>query len=140
MNMGQERQIQLVGGNGIANQNGNEIRNGNVIAAQVGGNSNGNNGNQIRCYNCKGLGHYPRNCTVRPTKRDAAYLQTRLLIAQKKKQEFQDEEFDLMAPARDIDEIEKVNANCILMANLQQASTSGTQTDKALVYDLDGSA
>ncbi|GJS61558.1 hypothetical protein Tco_0656342 [Tanacetum coccineum] len=40
----------------------------------------------------------------------------------------------------DFDEIKEVNANCILMANLQQASTSGTQTDKALVYDLDGSA
>nr|GEX49016.1 zf-CCHC domain-containing protein/DUF4219 domain-containing protein/UBN2 domain-containing protein [Tanacetum cinerariifolium] len=32
------------------------------------------------------------------------------------------------------------NANCILMANLYQASTSGTQTDKAHVYDSDGSA
>ncbi|GJZ22669.1 hypothetical protein Tco_0559708 [Tanacetum coccineum] len=31
----------------------------------------------------------------------------------------------------DLDEIKEVNANCILMANLQQASTSGTQTDKA---------
>nr|GFC04137.1 hypothetical protein [Tanacetum cinerariifolium] len=40
----------------------------------------------------------------------------------------------------DIDEIEEVNANCILMANLQQASTSGTQSDKAPVYDSDGSA
>nr|GEV22209.1 hypothetical protein [Tanacetum cinerariifolium] len=40
----------------------------------------------------------------------------------------------------DLDEIEKVNANCILMANLQQASTSGAQTDKTLVYDSDGSA
>nr|GEZ91022.1 hypothetical protein [Tanacetum cinerariifolium] len=39
----------------------------------------------------------------------------------------------------DLDEIEDVNANCILMANLQQASTSGTQTDKASVYDLNGS-
>nr|GFB70019.1 hypothetical protein [Tanacetum cinerariifolium] len=39
----------------------------------------------------------------------------------------------------DLDEIEKVNANCILMANLQQASTSGTKTDKAPVYDSDGS-
>ncbi|GJW22309.1 hypothetical protein Tco_0032931, partial [Tanacetum coccineum] len=36
--------------------------------------------------------------------------------------------------------IEEVDANCILMANLQQASTSGTQTDKALVYDSDRSA
>ncbi|GJW15202.1 retrovirus-related pol polyprotein from transposon TNT 1-94 [Tanacetum coccineum] len=39
-----------------------------------------------------------------------------------------------------LDEIEEFNANCILMANLQQASTSGTQTNKALVYDSDGSA
>nr|GFB57277.1 hypothetical protein [Tanacetum cinerariifolium] len=39
----------------------------------------------------------------------------------------------------DLDEIEEVNANCILMANLQQASTSGTQTDKAPVYNSDGS-
>ncbi|GKF20302.1 hypothetical protein Tco_0068940, partial [Tanacetum coccineum] len=31
----------------------------------------------------------------------------------------------------DLDEIEEFNANCILMANLQQASTSGTQTDKS---------
>nr|GEW64279.1 hypothetical protein [Tanacetum cinerariifolium] len=38
-----------------------------------------------------------------------------------------------------LDEIEEVNANCILMAKLQQASTSSTQTDKAPVYDSDGS-
>ncbi|GKD78836.1 hypothetical protein Tco_1341457, partial [Tanacetum coccineum] len=54
--------------------------------------------------------------------------------------QLQAEEFDLMAAAADLDEIEEVNANCILMANLQQASTSGTQTDKAPVYDSDGSA
>nr|GEU84467.1 hypothetical protein [Tanacetum cinerariifolium] len=40
----------------------------------------------------------------------------------------------------DLDKIEEVNANCILMANLQQALTSGTQSDKAPVYDSDGSA
>nr|GEX76399.1 hypothetical protein [Tanacetum cinerariifolium] len=39
----------------------------------------------------------------------------------------------------DLDEIEEFNANCILMANLQHASTSGTQFDKAPVYDIDGS-
>nr|GEX73007.1 retrovirus-related Pol polyprotein from transposon TNT 1-94 [Tanacetum cinerariifolium] len=50
------------------------------------------------------------------------------------------EEYDLMATAADLDEIEEVNANCILMANLQQASTSGTQTDSTPVYDSDGSA
>ncbi|GKB02024.1 hypothetical protein Tco_0830068 [Tanacetum coccineum] len=106
MNMGQDRQMQMVGvqnvrnqvfqnavqnlgvqnvvGNqnglivvpGIANQNANQNRNGNVVAAR----------------------------------------------------------------AEDLDEIEEVNANYILMANLQQASTSGTQADKALVYDSNGSA
>nr|GEV28636.1 hypothetical protein [Tanacetum cinerariifolium] len=40
----------------------------------------------------------------------------------------------------DLDDIEEVNAKCILMANLQHASTSGTQLDKAPVYDTDGSA
>ncbi|GJY71609.1 retrovirus-related pol polyprotein from transposon TNT 1-94 [Tanacetum coccineum] len=40
----------------------------------------------------------------------------------------------------DLEGIKEVNANCILMVNLQQASTSGTQTDKAPVYDSDGSA
>nr|GEV54142.1 retrovirus-related Pol polyprotein from transposon TNT 1-94 [Tanacetum cinerariifolium] len=54
--------------------------------------------------------------------------------------QLQPEEFDLMVVAADLDEIEEVNANCILMANLQQALTSGTQTDKAPVYDSDGSA
>nr|GEW43589.1 hypothetical protein [Tanacetum cinerariifolium] len=50
------------------------------------------------------------------------------------------QEYDLMAAAADLDEIEEVNENCILMANLQQTSTSGTQTDSAPVYDTDGSA
>nr|GFA80416.1 hypothetical protein [Tanacetum cinerariifolium] len=49
-------------------------------------------------------------------------------------------EFDFMAAAGDLDEIEEVNANCILMEKLQHASTSGTQLDKASVYDTDGSA
>nr|GEY00621.1 hypothetical protein [Tanacetum cinerariifolium] len=54
--------------------------------------------------------------------------------------QLQAEEIDLMAAAADLDEIKEVNANYILMANLQQASTSSTQTDKAPVYDSDGSA
>ncbi|GKE55538.1 retrovirus-related pol polyprotein from transposon TNT 1-94, partial [Tanacetum coccineum] len=163
MNMGQDRQMQMVGGNGgnqfrqyarqnVGNQNGynavqnvrhqNPNGNGNVVAARAKGNAIGNNGNQIRCYNCRGLGHLARNCTVRPRRRDAAYLQTQLLIAQKEEAgiQLQAEEFDLMAAAADLDEIKEVNANCILMANLQKASTSGTQSDKAPVYDSDGVA
>nr|GEX50995.1 RNA-directed DNA polymerase, eukaryota, reverse transcriptase zinc-binding domain protein [Tanacetum cinerariifolium] len=85
---------------------------------------------------------FARNCTVRPRRRDAAYLQTQLLIAQKEEAriQLQAEEFDLMAAAADLDEIKEVNANCILMANLLQASISDTKTDKALVYDSDESA
>nr|GEZ25962.1 hypothetical protein [Tanacetum cinerariifolium] len=120
----------------------NQIRNGNLVAARAEGNAAGKNRNQIRCYNCREVGHYTRNCTVRPRRKDAAYLQTQLLIAQKEeaKIQLQAEEYNLVATAADLDEIEEVNANCILMANLQQASTSGTQTDSALVYDTDGSA
>ncbi|GKB11008.1 integrase, catalytic region, zinc finger, CCHC-type containing protein [Tanacetum coccineum] len=127
---------------GIANQNANQNGIGNVVAARAEGNGNGNNGNQIRCYNCRGLGHLAKNCTVRPRRRDAAYLQTQLLIAQKEEAgiQLQAKEFNLMAAVGDLDEIEEVNANCILMANLQQASTSGTQTDMAPIYDSDGSA
>nr|GFB13061.1 hypothetical protein [Tanacetum cinerariifolium] len=105
------------------NGNQNQIGNGNLVAARAEGNAAG-------------------NYTVRLRRRDVAYLQTQLLIAQKEEAgiQLQAEEYDLMAAAADLEEIEEVNANCILMANLQQASTSVTQTDSAPVYDSDGSA
>ncbi|GJR02641.1 retrovirus-related pol polyprotein from transposon TNT 1-94 [Tanacetum coccineum] len=55
---------------------------------------------------------------------------TQLLIAQKEEAgiQIQAKEFDLMAAAGDLDEIEEVNANCILMANLLQALTSEKST------------
>nr|GFA70255.1 hypothetical protein [Tanacetum cinerariifolium] len=179
--MGQDRQMQMVGGNGgnqfrqyawqnagnlagynnvienqvnqnavqnpriqnVGNQNGliGVQGNGNLVAARAEGNIAGQNGNQIRCYNYRGVGHYARNCIVRPKRRDAAYLQIQLLIAQKEEAgiQLQAEEYDLMAAVVDLDEIKEVNANCILLANLQQASTSGTQTDSAPVYDTNGS-
>ncbi|GJX89722.1 hypothetical protein Tco_0343048 [Tanacetum coccineum] len=123
---------------GIANQHGN----GNVVGARAEGNSNEINGNQTRCYNCRGEGHYASNYTVKPRKRDVAYLQTQLQIAQKDEVGIQlnYEEFDFMAAAGAYDEIEKVTANYNLQNNMQQASTSGTQSNKAHVYDSDGSA
>nr|GEW78191.1 hypothetical protein [Tanacetum cinerariifolium] len=123
-------------------RNQNQIRNGNLVSARAEGNATGQNGNHIRCYNCRGVDHYDRHCTVRPRRKDVAYLQTQLLIARKEDAgiQLQAEEYDLMAAAADLDEIKDVNANCILMANLQQASTLGTQTDSTLIYDTDGSA
>ncbi|GJW00310.1 hypothetical protein Tco_1555561 [Tanacetum coccineum] len=68
---------------GIANQNVNQTWNGNVVVTRAGVNGYGNNGDHIRCYKYRGMGHLARNCTLRPRRRDAAYLQTQLLIAQK---------------------------------------------------------
>nr|GFB00272.1 hypothetical protein [Tanacetum cinerariifolium] len=106
-NIGNQNRLIGVPGNPNQNLNGN----GNLVAARAEGNAAGLDGNQIRCYNRRGVGI-----------------------------QLQAEEFDLMAATADLDEIEEVKANCILMANLQQASTSGTQTDKAPFYDSDGSA
>nr|GEZ94603.1 hypothetical protein [Tanacetum cinerariifolium] len=121
MNMGQDRQMQMVRGNGgnqfrqyagqnagnrngynvvqnVRNQVAHNLRvqnvvqgngnqklngNGNLVAVRDEGNAAGHNGNQIRCYNCRGVGHFAKDCMVRPRRRDAAYLQTQLLIAQK---------------------------------------------------------
>nr|GFD56175.1 hypothetical protein [Tanacetum cinerariifolium] len=88
MNMGQDRKMQMIGGNGgnqfrqyagnlnrynavqnVRNQvaqnpriqndgNQNQIGNGNLVAACAEGNAYGQNENQIRCYNCRGIGHY----------------------------------------------------------------------------------
>nr|GFA84740.1 hypothetical protein [Tanacetum cinerariifolium] len=123
MNMGQDRQMQMVGGNGknqfrqvrnVGNQNGligvpgnaNQNGNGNLVAARIEGMQLG--------------------------------IMTQLLIAQKEETgiQLQAEEFEFMAATADLDEIEEVNANCILIANQQQASTSSTQTDKAPYTEL----
>nr|GEV18764.1 integrase, catalytic region, zinc finger, CCHC-type, peptidase aspartic, catalytic [Tanacetum cinerariifolium] len=109
-NVGNQNGLIGVPGNANHNLNGN----GNLVAVRTEGNATRHNGNQIRL-------------SYRLLKRKAGI-------------QLQAKEFDLMAAAADLDEIEKVNANCILMANLQQASTSDTQTDKASVYDSDGSA
>nr|GEX68895.1 hypothetical protein [Tanacetum cinerariifolium] len=71
---------------------------GNIVAARAEGTGNRN---QVRCYNCKGLGHIARNCTARLKRGDGAYLHTQLLIAQKEEAgiQLQAEEFDFIASA-----------------------------------------
>ncbi|GJW56017.1 hypothetical protein Tco_0102748 [Tanacetum coccineum] len=134
MNLGQDNQMKMVGGNGgisLDSMLGRNLRI-RLFRMQF----------RIRVFRMLEikmgeLGHLARNCTVRPKRMDAAYLQTQLLVAQKEETgiQLQAEEFDLMVATTDLDKIKEVNANCILMANLQQASTSGTQTDKSPVYD-----
>ncbi|GJU89214.1 hypothetical protein Tco_1301637 [Tanacetum coccineum] len=63
--------VQNTGNQVVQNEVQNSDGNGNVVAAWTGG-----NGNPIRFYNCRGVGHYVRNYTVRPRRRDVAYLQT----------------------------------------------------------------
>nr|GEY67732.1 Gag-Pol polyprotein [Tanacetum cinerariifolium] len=56
------------------NGNQNQIGNGNLVVVRAEGNAAGHNENQIRCYNCRGVGHFARDWTVRPRRRGAAYL------------------------------------------------------------------
>nr|GEY76865.1 retrovirus-related Pol polyprotein from transposon TNT 1-94 [Tanacetum cinerariifolium] len=142
----------LIGVPGNANQNPNG--NGNLVAVRAKGNATRHNENHIRCYNCRGVDldkieEVNANCILMANLQQASTsgtqtdkAPTQLLIAQKEEAgiQLQVEEYDLTTAAADLDEIEEVNGNCILMANLQQASSSGTQTDSTTVYDSDGSA
>nr|GFA21481.1 hypothetical protein [Tanacetum cinerariifolium] len=82
------------------------------------------------------VGEWSRHVTIVHQTKDlhtADYTQLYDFLKYNQKEEeagiqLQAEDYDLMAAATDLDEIEEVNANCILMANLQQASNSGTQT------------
>ncbi|GKB34024.1 hypothetical protein Tco_0878966, partial [Tanacetum coccineum] len=80
----------------------------------------GNGGNQFRQYDGQNVGNQNGYNAVQNV--------GNLVVQNAVKNtgiQLQAEEFDLMATAADLDEIKEVNANCILMANLQQASTSG---------------
>nr|GEV23715.1 hypothetical protein [Tanacetum cinerariifolium] len=117
MNMGHDRQIQMVGGN-----DENQFR---QYAGQNVGNLNG------------GVGHFARNCTVRPRRRDATYLQTQLLITQKVETgiQLQAEEFDLMAAVADLDEIEEVGETYALSKPVTSNSMPLPQESKVVKND-----
>nr|GEY34460.1 hypothetical protein [Tanacetum cinerariifolium] len=133
MNMGQDRQMQMVGGNG-----GNQFRQ--YVGHNV-GNQNGYNAVQnVRNQVVQNVVHNPKVQNVR--NKNGLIVVSRIvnqnpngngnLVAARV-------EGNVTGNNAYLDEIEEVNANCILIVNLQQASTSGNQTDKAHVYDSDGS-
>nr|GEU98597.1 hypothetical protein [Tanacetum cinerariifolium] len=96
MNIDQDRHMLIVDDN-VGNQfRQNAMQNvGHLVwqnavqnQAQAEANGNGINVNQIKCYNCQGVDHYASNCTVKPRKRDVAYLQNRCRLLKRKKQGF----------------------------------------------------
>nr|GFB97563.1 hypothetical protein [Tanacetum cinerariifolium] len=147
MNMGQDRQMQMIGGNGgnqfrqyagknAGNLNGynavqnvenqNQIGNGNLVAVRAEGNAAGHNKNQIRCYNCRGVGHFTRDCTMVGGNGGNQFRQyvgnpagyNDVIGNQIIPNVAQNPRVQNVARAAYLDEIEEVNANCILMANL----------------------
>ncbi|GJT78067.1 hypothetical protein Tco_1044792 [Tanacetum coccineum] len=105
MNTSQDIKMQMVDDNV-----GNQVRQ-NVV--QYDANEVGQNAvhNPEGDYNCRGEGHYASNCTVKPRKWDAAYLQQQLQIAQKEEAGIQitQEEFEFMAAADAYEETEEVS-------------------------------
>nr|GEU33345.1 hypothetical protein [Tanacetum cinerariifolium] len=71
---------------------------------------------------------------------DVGKMQFIIRIAQEEEARIQStqEKSEFMAAADAYEETERVNVNCTSEDTLQQASTSGTQSDNALVYDSDG--
>nr|GFC59518.1 hypothetical protein [Tanacetum cinerariifolium] len=135
MNMGQDRQMQMVGGNGgnqfrqyAGNLAGyNDVIRNQVIQNAVQNPRVQNVGNPNGLMGVQGNGNQNQNGNGN-------------LVAVHAEGNAAGHNGNQIRSAADLDEIEEVNANCILMANLQQASSSGTQTDSTPVYDSDGSA
>nr|GFB56694.1 hypothetical protein [Tanacetum cinerariifolium] len=133
MNMGQDRQMQMVGGNG-----GNQFR-------QYAGNPAGYNdviGNQViqnavQNPKVQNVGN-PNGLMGVQGNGNQNQIGNGNLVAARAEGNAAGQNGNQIRS--DLDDIEEVNANCILMANLQQASTSGTQSDSTPVYDTDGSA
>ncbi|GJW45299.1 hypothetical protein Tco_0074098 [Tanacetum coccineum] len=128
MNLGQDRQMQMVGGN-----DGNQFR---QYTRQNIGNQNGYNAVQ------NDGNHVVQNAVPNPSIQNVRNQNVLIVVSGIVNQNVNPTKIVCCSnrDKGDLEEIKEVNANYILMANLQQASTSGTQTNKAPVYDSDGSA
>ncbi|GJU17620.1 hypothetical protein Tco_1145586 [Tanacetum coccineum] len=120
MNMDQDRQMLMVEDNVCLGTVGRPNCNADMLGISM------EDGNVVTKHRLEG--------NVKPRKLDAAYLQKQMQIAQKEEAGIQltSEEFDFMAAVGACKETKRANANCTLENNLQQASSSGTQSDKAL--------
>ncbi|GKB02879.1 putative reverse transcriptase, RNA-dependent DNA polymerase, LTR copia-type gag-polypeptide [Tanacetum coccineum] len=97
--------------------------------------NDGNQGNRQMFYNCKGLGHYARDCANRARVRDSTYYNERLMLVQQVEAEIPltAEQHDFLVVDSDEEwEEGELNANCIFMTKLQATSTN---TDNNHVYD-----
>nr|GEW84043.1 hypothetical protein [Tanacetum cinerariifolium] len=126
MNMGQDRQMQMVGGN-----TKNQFR---QYVGQNAGNLNGYNA--VQNIRNQGIQNAVQNLRVQNVGNQNGLIG---VLGNANQNLNGNGNLVAVCTEANLNEIEEVNANCILMANLQQASTSSTQTDKAPVYDLDGS-
>nr|GEY98630.1 hypothetical protein [Tanacetum cinerariifolium] len=135
MNMGQDKQMQMIEGNG-----GNQFR---QYAGQNAGNLNGNNavqnvGNQVaQNLRVQNVGNHNGLIGVQRNGNQNQIGNGNLVAVRAEGNAAGHNGNQIRS---NLDEIKEVNANCILKANLQQASSLGTQTDSAPVYDSDGSA
>nr|GFA47036.1 hypothetical protein [Tanacetum cinerariifolium] len=102
----------------VTQYDGNEYGNGNVETTPAEGNGNGINGNTIRCYNYRGKGSLCQQLHSK-AKEIGCCLSSATAMLMKK--------------------LRDVKVNCTSEDTLQQTSTSGTQSDNAPVYGLDGS-
>ncbi|GKC79511.1 gag-pol polyprotein [Tanacetum coccineum] len=123
----------------ISNQYGNE----NVVTAPTEGNDNGINGNLIRCYNCSKEEWFICQLCSSKSQRGTGCCLSSATTADCSRGRIRDPKAStrmLRSWAADAyEETERVKVKCTLEDTLQHASTSGTQSDNAPVYNSDGS-
>ncbi|GJY76948.1 hypothetical protein Tco_0482064 [Tanacetum coccineum] len=82
---------------------------------------------------------YATNCTLDAKETEAAYHQQQLQLLKRKKQGMQSTQVECGISWRHRclrSSTERVKVNCTLEDTLHQASTSGTRSDNAPVYDI----
>ncbi|GKB41660.1 hypothetical protein Tco_0886602 [Tanacetum coccineum] len=99
----------------------------------------GNGGNQFRKYARKIVGNQNRYNAVQNNPNAngnvvAARAEGNVNGNNEAGIQLQAKEFDLMAGVGDLDEIEEVNGNCILMANLQNSRTTPATVEETRAY------